>query len=164
MTVLYYRFRFDSDYLKVFMQYNSLPVAAASVCLFLFFLTLEIKGRVSRALIGFFAPLTFGVYIIHEHRDLRDPLWNRLKPWESARLPKMFLLLIGTVLSLFIVCSLLEFLRRSLSRLLRIPDLFGWIADRLGRAARALIDRHLPPEETCTDTTKQESTLSENAP
>ena len=164
MTVLYYRYRFDSGYLKVFMQYNSLPVVAASVCLFLFFLNLDIKGRVPRALIGFFAPLTFGVYIIHEHRDLREPLWGLLKPWESARSPKIFLILIAVVLSLFFICAILEFLRRCLSRLLRVPNLFGLIADKLGSAARALADRHLPPEETCTDTTKQESTLSGNAP
>lgn len=156
MAVLYRRYGFSSDYLKVFMQYNSVTVVAASVCLFLFFLHLEIRGRVPRALIRFFAPLTFGVYIIHEHRDLRDPLWNRLKPWEIARSPKVFLMLIATVLSLFLVCSLLEYLRQTLSRLLRVPDLFGRIADRLGSLARSLVDRHLPPEESCSNTTKQE--------
>ena len=156
MAVLYHRYRFSSDFLKVFMQYNSLPVAAASVCLFLFFLNLDIKGRVPRALIGFFAPLTFGVYIIHEHRDLRDPLWNLLKPWEIARSPKMFLLLIATVLSLFLICALLEFLRRTLSRLFRVPELFARIADGLCSLTRSLLERHLPPEESCTNTTKQE--------
>ena len=37
MTILYYRFGFSSVYVKMFTQYNSFPVAAASVCLFLFF-------------------------------------------------------------------------------------------------------------------------------
>ena len=148
MTVLYYRYRFGSEYLKVFMQYNSLPVVAASVCLFLFFLDLKIDGRVPRALIGFFAPLTFGVYLIHEHRELREVYWNRLKPWESARSPKTWLLLPAVTLSLFLLCSLAEYIRRSLSRLLRVPTLFGKIADGLSRCARRLIDRLLPPEES----------------
>ena len=164
MTVLYYRFKFSSDYLKVFMQYNSVTVVAASVCFFLFFLNLNIKGRFPRALISFFAPLTFGVYIIHEHRDLRSPLWDRLKPHEAAKSPKMFLMLAATVLGLFLACSLLEFVRRCLSRLCRVPDLFGLAADGMGRAARRLLKRFLPREESCKPTTKQESTGSGNAP
>lgn len=148
MTILYYRLRFDSSYLKVFMQYNSVTVVAASVCLFLFFLNLKIESPVPRGLIGFFAPLTFGVYLIHEQRDLRDPLWNWLKPSLWAKSPELFYILPAVVLAMFLICSLLEFLRRCLSRLFRVPDLFGWIAERLTALTRRLLERHLPPEES----------------
>ena len=147
MTVLFYRFRFGSEYLKMFMQYNSLPVVAASVCLFLFFLHLNIRGRVSRGLIGFFAPLTFGVYLIHEQDELEALIWDTLKLYTHARSPRIWLLLPAVTLSLFLLCSLADFLRRALSRLLRVPSLFGWIADKLGGLGHRLIDRLLPPEE-----------------
>ena len=147
MTILYYKFRFDSVYVKMFTQYNSFPVAAASVCLFLFFVNLNIRGRVSRALIGFFAPLTFGVYLIHEQDELKAIYWPLLNPAQYARSPKLFLVLPLTVLSLFLVCSLLEFLRRKLSRALKIPELFGAAADLLGRFFSRMTLRFLPPEE-----------------
>ena len=147
MTVLYYRFRFGSEFLKVFMQYNSLPVVAASVCFFLFFLNLNIERRVSRALIGFFAPLTFGVYLIHEQDELEALIWDTLKLSRWAKSPKIFLYLPAVTLSLFLLCSMADFLRRMLSRLLRIPTLFGAIADGLGKGARRLVDRLLPPED-----------------
>ncbi len=146
-TVLYYRYQFSSDYIKVFMQYNSVTVVAASVCLFLFFLNLDIRGRVPRALIGFFAPLTFGVYLIHEHRDLRSPLWDWLKPYEQAKSPRVFLLLLAVITSLFFACCAAEFLRKCLSRLFRIPTLFGKLADGLTALARKLLKRHMPPED-----------------
>ena len=149
MTVLYYHRNgsFDSSFLKMFMQYNSITVELASVCLFLFFVNLNIKSRVPRALIGFFAPLTYGVYLIHEHRDLRDPIWNTLKPWEYARSPKLFWMLPATVVSLFLICALLEYVRRLISRLFRIPKLFGAASDKLCSVFRRLMQRFLPPEE-----------------
>jgi len=72
MTVLYYKTDLDSKYVKVFMQYNSVTVAAASVCLFLFFVNLHIESGFARKLIAFFSPLTFGVYLIHEQKEMKE--------------------------------------------------------------------------------------------
>ena len=140
------RFGFPHQYVYVFLQYNSATVVAASVCFFLFFLNLEIDGRFSRGLIGFFAPLAFGVYLVHDQPDARALLWPWLNPSASARSPFLFLLLPATVLSVFLACSLADFARRKLSGLCRIPAFAGKAADAMERTARFVLNRFLPPE------------------
>ena len=53
----------------------------------------------------------------------------------------------ATVVSLFLICALLEYVRRLLSRLFRIPKLFGAASDKLCSVFRRLMQRFLPPEE-----------------
>ncbi len=63
---------------SLFFSYNSIFVTAASIALFLFFRTLQPTGKVSGKLISFFAPLCFGVYLIHDNVVVRPVLWDVL--------------------------------------------------------------------------------------
>lgn len=139
LTIFWYRFEFDSVYLKALMQYNSVTVVAASVCLFYFFLNLEIKNRAALALIELFSPATFGVYLIHEQIEVKSILWKFIKPARYLGTPYLILYLIGVVLSLFIACALTDRLRGILSGILHIPQLFERAANKIAMAARALL-------------------------
>lgn len=141
LTILYYRFEFDSSYLKIFMQYNSIPVVAASVCLFAFFVDLDIRARVPLSLIGFFAPATFGVYLIHEQLEVKELIWKLIAPSRYIRSPLLLPYLLLTVLVLFTVCALLDKLRHRLSLLLHVPQLFGVVSDRLTSLLAKAFDR-----------------------
>ena len=98
--------------------YNSLPVLAAAVCLFVIFVKTEIKHVGISKIINVTAGATFGVYLIHEHRNLRY-LWQQwLQVEQNAGEPWMILNLLGSVLLVFTVCTLIELLRKQLFGLL----------------------------------------------
>lgn len=140
LTILYYRFEFDSSYLKMFMQYNSVTVVAASVCLFQFFVTRKIENPAAIRVISFFSPLTFGVYLIHEQIELKNFIWPLINPTRWLDSPKLFLALPVTVVLLFLACALLDKIRSLLSRILHIPALFERICQPAEKAAKRFVD------------------------
>jgi surface polysaccharide O-acyltransferase-like enzyme len=98
--------------------YNSPTVIAASVGLFLFFRTLPLSDKGFGKVILFVAPLTFGIYLLHEHYLLRD-LWIRLWKVDVVfRTPLFILHYIGVVLAVFIIGAIVEWLRKLLFGLL----------------------------------------------
>ena len=102
-------------YAKNFYPYNSIFIFIASVCLFIFVLKHETKTKAPRWLTNivlFASTGTFGVYLLHEHLSIRY-LWPRLlKVAEYSE--KIWFLphLIGTVLAIFIVGIIADFIRR----------------------------------------------------
>ncbi len=143
LTTLWYRYQFDSVYLKALMQYNSVTVVAASVCLFVFFVNLNIKNRVLLWIIGFFAPATFGVYLIHEQSELKDILWNTIVPAQYVGSHLLIPYLFAVVLSLFVICALLDKVRHLLSCLLHVPQAISKIADGISGLFKRAFDRIL---------------------
>ncbi len=139
MTLLWQNFQFDSKYIKVFMQYNSITVVLASICLFDYFVHLEIKNKAAVSLIKYYAPLTFGVYLIHEQIEVKGIIWKWLAPSRFVSSPKLYLYLIFVVALLFLGCSMCDFLRHTLSRLLKIPEIFGKISGFLEKQAKAVM-------------------------
>lgn len=70
---------------SIFAFYSAVPVAIGSICLFLFFLNIDIDRAGLIRLISFFSPLTFGVYLIHDHTQIRQWLWlSVIKPYTYA--------------------------------------------------------------------------------
>lgn len=63
-------------------RYNSTTTLFASLALFILFLNIRITNVRINNLIKFFAPLTLGVYLIHEHPMLRGWFWRL---WRGSR-------------------------------------------------------------------------------
>ena len=92
--------------------YNSLPILIGSLCLFCAFIKTEIKGTGIGKCINTVAGATFGVYLIHEHRYVRY-LWQQwLGVEQSADMWWMILHLVGSVLLVFTVCTIIEWIRK----------------------------------------------------
>ena len=102
-------------YAKNFYPYNSLFIFIASVCLFLFALKHETKAPKWLASVILFASQgTFGVYLLHEHKLLRY-LWPKWFNVEAVSGTPLFILhLLGTILAIFVVGILIDFVRRLL--------------------------------------------------
>ncbi|MGN1346873.1 MAG: acyltransferase [Eubacteriales bacterium] len=146
LTTLYYRYGFDSVYLKALMQYNSVTVVAASVCLFLFFVRLDIQNRVLLWFIRFFAPAVFGVYLIHEQVELKEILWDAIAPAQYLHSPRLLPYLLLVVVVLFVTCALLDKLRHLLSVVLHLPQLVEAASDKISAGCRKLFNRLVPEE------------------
>lgn len=127
-----------------FSYYNSVTVYLASVCLFLAFKELSIKGVRLSKLILFVSPLTFGVYLIHDHKDIRSLLWSKIFPsaeWVSS--PFMILWILGASAAVFAGCLLLEYVRKLIWKLLRIDRGLDKIGSKLTDLWQNLVDRLL---------------------
>lgn len=146
LTILYYKYDFDSSFLKMFMQYNSVPVVAASVCLFVFFVNLNIKNRVMLWIIKFFSPAAFGVYLIHEQIEVKNIIWKLIRPSQYINSPKLLPYLLLVIFSLFLICALLDKIRHLLSVVLHVPQGIGFVSDKISAVFRKAFNKLVPDE------------------
>ena len=146
LTILYYKYDFDSSFLKMFMQYNSVPVVAASVCLFVFFVNLNIRNRVMLWIIKFFSPAAFGVYLIHEQIEVKNIIWKLIRPLQFIKSPKLLPYLILVIFSLFIICALLDKIRHLLSVVLHVPQGIGFVSEKISSIFRKAFNKLVPDE------------------
>lgn len=120
----------------IFFSYNCILVFLSSLFLFLAFKNTEIKNRFFCAVINFLSPLTLGVYLIHEHPAIiNEWLWVKvLSPLPYLDSPvRLFLHLICSVGIVYIVCSLIEFVRTKIFALFginKLSDFLGRIAEK----------------------------------
>ena len=100
------------------MSYTSPAILLGSLFLLLLFRQVKVRGAVARRLIAFFAPLSFGVYIIHTNRMVWTYLLADHMVW-AAQLtaPLLLLAVAGVALAIFLLCAGLDFLRLTLFRL-----------------------------------------------
>lgn len=121
-------------YATNFYAYNSLPVLVASVCLFMAFLKIEIKGGGIGRFINLIAGATFGVYLIHEHRYIRY-LWQQwLHVTDAVNEPWLLLHLLGSILAVFAVCTCIELVRKWLFGLITNRKWFNNIFSKFAKA------------------------------
>lgn len=89
--------------------YNSITMVIGSFCLFMTFQTLKInKESVLGKLAVWISPLTLGVYLIHDHPEIRPWLWSVLKPYQFAESPFLVFWMLGLAILVFLSCCILE--------------------------------------------------------
>ena len=100
------------------MSYTSPLILLGSLLLLLLFREIRVRGRAGRAIVSFFAPLSFGVYIIHTNPKVWQHLLAGHMAW-AAQLsaPLLLLAVAGVALGVFLLSAALDFLRHSLFRL-----------------------------------------------
>lgn len=117
------KLNFDGDInLDVLYAYNSITVLGASVALFMCFKDLKLDVPVVSHFFRFLGPLTFGVYLIHENPYIREVLWKYLDVTAYYNSTDFFKNYVISVLSVFIVCALIEKVRQVV---FNIPIIIG---------------------------------------
>lgn len=118
---------YTSDFL---MSYNSPTMVMAGVCLLLLFANLDVE-RFKKP-ISFFAPFTFGVYIIHSHPVIYNNfIANRFTSFTEMHPVVFVLALLLLVTVIFMACSVMEFLRIKLFMLLHLKELCKFIENKV---------------------------------
>lgn len=101
-----------ADFINRQYQYNSVLCLLAAICLFLAFAGFSIPEGKTAALICKAASASFGVYLIHEHLDVRY-LWPQ---WiGTAYFADTFWFLLHWLLSIvavYVVCMVIDFVRQ----------------------------------------------------
>lgn len=113
-----------------FYSYNSILVVPASIGLFLAMRTINAEG-IAAKLIGFFAPLAFGVYLIHDHPSIRPMLWSILKPYIFADSIWLIPYGLACTAGIFLVCCAVEWLRQKVFKLCRVSELIDKVCGKL---------------------------------
>ena len=118
---------------KYYYEMQTLPMLVASVCLFEGFLKLNIG---SVRIINIISSVTFGIYLIHDNSlfrklmwktGVRDTLFTKCLNSPNVESIKHFVpLSIGIILTVFVVCGLIEAVRMYLIEPLYIKPFFKW--------------------------------------
>lgn len=99
-------------------SYTSPILLCASALLLLLFRRWNIKSRLGCKLIAFFAPISFGVYIIHTNGKVWTYLLAGSMLWVAQlSAPLLLLAVLGIALAVFLGCSMLDFVRLKLFQL-----------------------------------------------
>ena len=107
-------------YNMLFYQYNSLNICICAIALLLFFIRLDLKNSLSR-IVAFLTPMTFGVYLIHDHPLIRNYFMKRkLGFLHNLPAPLMILAILGLAVAIYLSCSGVDWLRLQLFKLLKI--------------------------------------------
>lgn len=100
------------------VSYTSPILLCASAALLLLLRQWPIKNKAGCKLIAFFAPISFGVYLIHTNPKVWNHiLFGRLGWVADLPTPLLLLMVLGIALAVFLGCALLDFLRLNLFRL-----------------------------------------------
>lgn len=125
---------------SLFYANNSILNTAAAIALFMAMRAVKVERPGVPRMIGFFAPLAFGVYLIHDHPNVRAMLWPILKPHAFAHSVWMLPYALLCVSGIFTVCCLIEWLRRWLFRVCGINGLLDGLCDRVQNRVQIWLD------------------------
>ena len=110
------------DQSTILYAYNSTTVFGASLFLFVFFKNIKIKERCPNFIYKV-SLATFGVYLIHEHTFMRSYLFNNLLNIKDL-VNHSFLtksgIMLASVLGIFVVCTIIDFVRQWIFKKLEI--------------------------------------------
>ncbi len=132
---------------SLFTEWNSVIVVAMAMMLMLFCLKVKLPHWLGKAM-GWIAPLSFAVYIIHEHPVACKQIMNSKYVFLAEQnVLVMILGILGCAVLIFVGCVLIEWGRVWLFKLLRINKL----TDKLG----GWMNAKLLPEETTAQSSKE---------
>lgn len=129
----------QAKYGNLFSSYISPLIVLSSVFLFLCCKELKLNDR-AVGIVRFFAPTTFGVYLIHMEPLIKDFfIVDRFSGFASLPALPMALCVLSTALGIWLVCSLIDRVRLMLFARLKIPSL----CVRMEEKIRGFITNHL---------------------
>ena len=121
----YYKIKLMSYLKRIFVQrISSVPMILQSISVLLFLTQIKYNKYLAK-MITFIGPLTFGVYLIHEHTLIRAHIIRNLFAKDSQNLPCHYVvkLVLLRGLKIFAISACIDYLRHILFTLLRIRKL-----------------------------------------
>lgn len=115
----------------VFSSYCSITNVIGAVALFIVFVNLKvhINSKVGK-MITKISTLTLGVYLIHDHPNVRSYIWNLLQPWSYVGSGICFFVLIIESVLIFIVCCILEWVRQKVFEVIGINKVIHGLGNK----------------------------------
>jgi len=117
---------------NVLIDYTSPFIVLSAVSLLLFFTRLNIRGKIPRALINALAPASFSVYLIHAHPFTWEWVMRlRFAYFLSYGTFAFTALVIASAAAIFLACSLFDYLRIGIFKIIKLNSVVGKIEDKI---------------------------------
>ncbi len=114
-----------------FVSYTSPTILISAIALVLFAVKLEFPAWVNKG-ISFMAPLSFGVYLIHDNPLVREHVIGKVfAPFLQLPSPVLPFAIFGAVMAIYIICSMIDFLRSSLFKQFKVKERLKKMEDKL---------------------------------
>ncbi len=111
--------KFLPKYEFSFVNYISPSILLAGLALFALFSKIQIKK--GTGIVAFFAPISFGVYLIHTHPMFFDRVIKGAFAFAAQQMPFLLVAVVAaSAVAIYIFCSLLDWVRKMLFELLRV--------------------------------------------
>ena len=112
-----------------FRNYNFILNLTGAVFLLLFFANLKIKSNKFITMLGI---TSFGVYLIHDNDLIRHEFISAKFTFLQTYNPFVAILtIIGISIAIYVICTVIEYLRQLLFKLLRIPKFTAWCQKKI---------------------------------
>jgi hypothetical protein len=110
---------------NIIINYASPTYLGISFSIIMIFSNINIKNKILIKLISFFAPLTYGIYLLHNHLLVRTYLMPYYFLWIlKYKSIKIAIIEIMCSFGVFIFCAIIDYIRLCIFRLLKIKQLF----------------------------------------
>ena len=106
------------------LNYNGLALIL-SVAVFILVRQLKVPDNGFWNILVKVAPYSFGVYLIHDHLLIRDWLWSNVSLTTYCDQLLYSIIVIGLCLVIYMVCTIIDAVRKKLFSILRIDDLIA---------------------------------------
>lgn len=127
----------EGDFL---VAYTSPTILFAAIFLLIGFRNLNF-GKLSIKIISFFAPLTFGVYLIHENPIIRRwIITDRFQIYSNSNPIILIGIVLGTTVFIWLSCSLIDRIRLSLFKALKVSVICTHIEKIIENMGRKIIN------------------------
>lgn len=114
-----------------FISYRSPLVFTAAIFLFLFFANLKISPLLKRVT-GILSPMSFGVYLIHVHPLVFfGIIKDRFTQYAAFPWILEILAVLGTAAAIYLICSLIDFVRLKLFKILHVRQKLDSFEERI---------------------------------
>ena len=137
--IIYKIKKFNNDNgMKV--EYTSPSCVIIAICFIMIFSKLNINSKLLSNIISFFAPLTFGIYLLHNHELVRKYYIQNKYTW-LLKYHSLNLILIEMFesLKIFVYCSLVDYLRLLLFKLIKIRKISSLIDSLLNKTSNNIL-------------------------
>ena len=118
---------------KCGVAYNAPLLLYAAIMILIVFSKIKLN-KVFNKITMFFAPVTFGVYLVHEEFFIKNFfMYDRFAGYANNNVFTMIFLIFGTALLIFLVCSLIDKLRYYLFKLFKVDKACDYISSKIFR-------------------------------
>ena len=128
MKIIFYKINNSNKRLNLNIDYCSPSEVIISISIILLFSNINVKNAYLIKIISFFAPLTYGVYLIHNHLLVRNYFIKNNFLWlTNLKIYQFFIIEILCSFIIFLICSLLDFIRLLIFKAFKIKQLIIFI-------------------------------------
>lgn len=124
MKIIVYFIKSPKKKIDLNIDYCSPAEVIISFSIIMIFSNINIKNKYLIKMISFFAPLTYGVYLIHNHLLVRNYIIKNNFQWlTKMKLYNFFIIEILCSFVVFLLCSLIDFIRLLIFNTLKVRQI-----------------------------------------